>query len=292
MVARRPSSFSPVSRQADLIRAAPPTPQPAMSIDQVTATEPARPLLPRFSLAVPDRLRALVRGSEIWLVMLAAAVGAGRRGGRRGHEPDRRGSAPAALRHQRGRAAERRWTRFPCAPACSCRPSAALILGIIAWRWCGRSWRAAGRPDRGQRAARRPHVDPRQRSGRGADADLQRLRRVGRAGGRLYPDRCRHRLAARHRVPPAARRPAHAGRLRRGRRHRGRLRRAADRRVLRLRADHRHLYGRRAGAGADRLGRRRRWCRTCSASSAYSITVGPLSALIHTPTCRACSCWR
>ncbi len=45
-----------------------------MTIDRITANEPAR-LLPRLRLAVPDRLRALVRGSEIWLVLLAAIVG-------------------------------------------------------------------------------------------------------------------------------------------------------------------------------------------------------------------------
>ncbi len=46
-----------------------------MSIDQASANEPAR-LLPHIRLAVPDRLRALVRGSEVWLVLLAAIVGA------------------------------------------------------------------------------------------------------------------------------------------------------------------------------------------------------------------------
>ncbi len=50
-------------------------PPPAMSTDRISANEPAG-LLPRFSLAVPDRLRALVRGSELWLVLLAAIVGA------------------------------------------------------------------------------------------------------------------------------------------------------------------------------------------------------------------------
>ncbi len=72
MVARRPARF-PVS-PADTRFAAPPVPLPAMSIDQVSANQPTR-LLPRLPLAVPDRLRALVRGSELWLVILAAIVG-------------------------------------------------------------------------------------------------------------------------------------------------------------------------------------------------------------------------
>ena len=46
-----------------------------MSIDQVSANQPTG-LLQRIPLAVPDRLRALVRGSELWLVILAAIVGA------------------------------------------------------------------------------------------------------------------------------------------------------------------------------------------------------------------------
>ena len=46
-----------------------------MSIDHVSAPEPLQ-LLPHLRLAVPDRLRALVRGSELWLVFLAAIVGA------------------------------------------------------------------------------------------------------------------------------------------------------------------------------------------------------------------------
>ncbi len=45
-----------------------------MSIDRISANEPTR-LLPRLRLAVPDRLRALVRGSELWLVVLAAIIG-------------------------------------------------------------------------------------------------------------------------------------------------------------------------------------------------------------------------
>ncbi len=45
-----------------------------MSVDPATAAEPARPFW-HFRLAIPDRLRALVRGSEVWLVVLAAIVG-------------------------------------------------------------------------------------------------------------------------------------------------------------------------------------------------------------------------
>ena len=52
--------------------------------------------------------------------------------------------------------------------------------------------------------------------------------------------------------PPAPRRSAHPGRLRRRRRDRRRVRGAAGRRLLRLRADHRQLFGHQPGAGRDR----------------------------------------
>ncbi len=45
-----------------------------MSIDPVTAVEPDSPFW-RWLPAIPDRLRALVRGGEVWLVVLAAIVG-------------------------------------------------------------------------------------------------------------------------------------------------------------------------------------------------------------------------
>ncbi len=45
-----------------------------MSIDPPAAAQPARTSW-RFKPAVPDRLRALVRGREVWLVVLAAIVG-------------------------------------------------------------------------------------------------------------------------------------------------------------------------------------------------------------------------
>ena len=46
-----------------------------MSIDQISANEPSRLWPPPLRLSIPDRLRALVRGSELWLVLLAALVG-------------------------------------------------------------------------------------------------------------------------------------------------------------------------------------------------------------------------
>ena len=109
--------------------------------------------------------------------------------------------------------------------------------------------RHRSRPDRSQCAARRAHVDARQPDRRGPDRMVERHRRLGRPGGRLYPARQRHRLQDRPGLPPAPQRHAHPGRLRRGRRHRRRLRRAARRRLLRLRADHRQLFDRLAGAG-------------------------------------------
>ena len=74
MVPLSQSPFPPSAPELTSI-AVLPAPPPAMSIDRVSANEPAR-LLPRLGLAVPDRLRALVRGNEVWLVLLAAIVGA------------------------------------------------------------------------------------------------------------------------------------------------------------------------------------------------------------------------
>ena len=45
-----------------------------MSTDQITAAPPIRALA-NFRIAVPERLRAIVRGREVWLVVLAAVVG-------------------------------------------------------------------------------------------------------------------------------------------------------------------------------------------------------------------------
>ena len=64
-----------------------------MTIDQISANEPAR-LLPRIRLAVPDRLRALVRGSEVWLVSWRPLVGAVAGVTVVDHERDRRPAAP------------------------------------------------------------------------------------------------------------------------------------------------------------------------------------------------------
>ena len=69
-----PTESVPLPPRVPLHTAPHPVPLPAMSIDRVTANEPSR-LLPRIRVTVPDRLRALVRGSEVWLVVLAAIVG-------------------------------------------------------------------------------------------------------------------------------------------------------------------------------------------------------------------------
>jgi CIC family chloride channel protein len=45
-----------------------------MPTDQIIAVAPLRALA-QFRITIPDRLRALVRGSEVWLVVLAGAVG-------------------------------------------------------------------------------------------------------------------------------------------------------------------------------------------------------------------------
>ena len=45
-----------------------------MPTDQITAAQPLKALA-NFRIAIPERLRALVRGREVWLVVLAAAVG-------------------------------------------------------------------------------------------------------------------------------------------------------------------------------------------------------------------------
>ena len=111
------------------------------------------------------------------------------------------------------------------------------------------------RPDRGQCAVRRAHVAERQPDRGRPDHPVERRRRLGRAGGRLYPDRLGHGVALRPHVPGAAQRPAAAGGLRRGRGHRRRLQRAADRRLLCLRTGDRHLLARHL---RPRRGRRHR----------------------------------
>ena len=114
-----------------------------------------------------------------------------------------------------------------------------------------------GRPDRGQRAARRPAVGARQRRGERADHDLQRLRRLGRPRSRLHPDRRRRGVADRAVPQSAPQRSAADRRLRRGGGDRGRLRRADHRRVLCLRADRRRLCGGERGADPRRFARGR-----------------------------------
>ena len=72
-----------------------------------------------------------------------------------------------------------------------------LVLGLIdVWRR-RRGVGADGRSRRGQRAARRPAVAARRPARGGADAALQRRRRLGRARGRLCADRLGDRLARR-----------------------------------------------------------------------------------------------
>ena len=116
---------------------------------------------------------------------------------------------------------------------------------------------AGGRSGRGQRAARRTHVAQPEPAGGDPNRNLERLRRVGRARGRLCPDRGRRRLVSRESGRDLRRQDlAHAGRLRRGRRDRGGVRRAADRRLLRLRAHHRRLFARQRDPGLRRHARR------------------------------------
>ena len=202
-------------------------------------------------LHAPQTLRALVRTDEIWLVVLSAFVGCGagiavwlmtettqlihqvlfRIGA--GRAPQRHGRTrpdPHRRRAHAGRAADR-----PDRPRRRALPPA-----------------PRGRPDRGQRAVRRAHVAERQPDRRGADDPVERRRRVGRAGGRLHPDRLGHGVPLRPHVPRPAQRPAAAGGLRRGRRHRRRLQRAADRRLLCLRTGDRHLLSRHLRPGRGR----------------------------------------
>ena len=115
---------------------------------------------------------------------------------------------------------------------------------------------AGGRSGRGQRAAGRTHVAQPKPAGGDPNRDLERLRRVGRARGGLCADRGRRRLVPGSEVALAPPRPAHARRLRRGRRDRGGVRRAADRRLLRLRAHHRRLFARQRDSGLRRHARR------------------------------------
>ena len=70
-----------------------------------------------------------------------------------------------------------------------------------------------------------------------ASALVDRLRRLGRPRGPDHPDRQRHRLDARPRLPPADLADHHAGRCRRRRRHRRHLQHAARRGDVRARAD-------------------------------------------------------
>ena len=170
----------------------------------------------------------------------------GRRHGRGGrlHAPDRfrARSRRATVGPLRARSAARFRDALPGRPAV--RPRQRLYQPAPRHR---------GRPDRGQCAAWRPHVDARQPDRGGADRVVERRRRFRRAGGGLYPVGERHRLQDRPGLPAAPVRHAHSGGRGLGRGHRRRLRRAARRRLLRLRADHRQLHGQFAGAGGRRL---------------------------------------
>ncbi len=46
-----------------------------MSVDPATASSPPTGFWWHFTIAIPDRWRALVRGSEVWLVLLAVVIG-------------------------------------------------------------------------------------------------------------------------------------------------------------------------------------------------------------------------
>ena len=123
------------------------------------------------------------------------------------------------------------------------------------------------RSDRGQRAAWRAHVDDatacacwsppcgRTRSGVavGMEAGYSQLGAARPGQGRAV-------------FPPAPRRPAHLRRRRRGSGDRRGLQRAAGRRLLRLRADPRRLFGARAGAGRRRRAGRDAWRARADAS--------------------------
>ena len=108
-----------------------------------------------------------------------------------------------------------------------------------------------------------------------AQTSCQRRRRLGRAGGRLHPDRLRHGVPLRPHVPRAAQRPAAARRLRRLGRHRRRLRCAAHRRLLRLRTGDRHLHARHSRPGRGRRRRRRSPWSTRSATRRSISSAGP-----------------
>ncbi len=204
----------------------------------------------------------MVRARESSIIALAAR---GRRHGRPGGDGDGRSGRLDAF--ELFRPGSRRAAVGPgfaqpdlcLSGAVPRRPAVRPGIGL-----CQPPARHRSRPDRGQCAARRPHVDARQPDRGGPDRVVERRRRLGRAGGRLHPARQRHRLQDRAGVPPAPQRYAHSGRMRRGRRHRRRLRRAAGRRLLWLRADHRHLLDRQPGAGrhgfAGRLSHRAGLC--------------------------------
>ena len=225
-------------------------------------TASARPHRPRRAfgdavLHAPQTLRALVRADEIWLVVLAAFVGCGagiavwlmtettqliHRGAVR-HRARR-----APQRHGRARPDPHRRRPHAGRPGCSA---------------CSASRVVRYRPRRA--------VDPIEANalygGRmslndslivvAADHPVERRRRLGRAGGRLHPDRLGDGLPLRPHVPGPAQRSAPAGRLRRGRRHRRRVQRPADRRLLRVRTGDRHLLARHLRPRRRRRHRRR-----------------------------------
>ena len=116
----------------------------------------------------PQTLRALVRADEIWLVVLAAVVGVG--GGHRGRRDGRDGPAdapaavPACDRRVPSSQVQVEPLRAVLVPA-----SAAWSLGVAGILVARSEHKPRRRPDRGERALRRPHVAERQPDRGGAD---------------------------------------------------------------------------------------------------------------------------
>ena len=72
-----------------------------------------------------------------------------------------------------------------------------LALGLVTLGIARMRPRRAVDPIEANALYRRAHVAERQPDRRAADHHVERRRRLDRAGGRLHPDRLRHRLAAR-----------------------------------------------------------------------------------------------
>jgi len=107
----------------------------------------------------------------------------------------------------------------------------------------------AGRCDRSQRALWRPPVVSRQHADLDANPPFQWLRRIGRAGGWLYPDLRSIRFAYRPAPGRAPQRHAAAGSLWRSRRDQRRVFGATCRRLLCVRGHPWCVYFRGPGAG-------------------------------------------